>query len=84
MIKCTVEEDSMGHLTVSFENGKSIYLQGDVDRANFIVQCGLFKAPDDWDGCPTSLDGDWWDVDTESITECLEDYERIAEDPNFQ
>lgn len=79
MIKCTVEENSMGHLTVSFENGQSIYLQSDTDRANFIVQAGLVKAPDDWDGCPLELDYGWWNADTESITECMEDYERIAE-----
>ena len=79
MIKCTIEENSMGHLTVSFENGKSIYLQGESDRGQFAVQHGLVKAPDDWDGCPTKLPDGWWDVDFEGITECMEDYERIAE-----
>ena len=79
MIKCTAEENSMGHLTVTFENGKSIYLQGDSDRAQFAVQHGLVKAPVNWDGDCTKLDDSWWDADFESITECLEDYERIAE-----
>ena len=79
MIKCTVEENRMGHLTISFENGKSIYLQSDIDIANFVVNCGMVKAPDDWDGLPTSLSDNWWETDFEDITECLEDYERMAE-----
>jgi len=79
MIKCSVEENNMGHLTVTFENGKSIYLQSDYDRAAFAVQCGLVVAPDDWDGLPSNLPDEWWEVDFEDITECLEDYETIAE-----
>ncbi len=79
MIKCTVEENRMGHLTVSFDNGKSIYLQDDVDRASFAVQHGLVEAPEDWDGLTSKLPDGWWESDFESITECMEYYERIAE-----
>jgi len=79
MIKCTVEEDRSGFLTITFENGKDIFLQGESDRAHFAVQHGLVEAPDDWDGDCTKLSDDWADADFESITECLDDYERIAE-----
>ena len=79
MVKCTVDEDRMGFLTITFENGKDIFLQGDSDRAQFAVQHGLVVAPDEWDGDCTKLPDEWWEADYESITECLEDYKRIAE-----
>jgi hypothetical protein len=79
MINCEVSENRMGHLTVSF-NGKSLYLQTDYDRAAFVVACGAVKAPDNWDGQPSSLPDKWWETDFESvIDECPEEYEEQAE-----
>lgn len=69
----------MGHLTVTLKNGKSIYLQSDFSKASFAVDCGLVKAPDDWNGLPSNLPENWYEVDFESIKECLDEYYDIAE-----
>ena len=79
MVKCTVEQNRMGHLTVTFENGKSLYLQSDYDVASFGVNCGFLPAPNDWDGQPSSLPEEWSCEDFDSIEECPEEYEEIAE-----
>ena len=79
MINCTVEENRMGHLTVTFENGKSIYLQEEQRRAEFGVSCGLVKAPDNWDGQSSNLPDSWWEKDFESITKCPSYYILSAE-----
>ena len=78
MIKCEVYQNRMGHLTVTFSDGKSFYLQSDYDRAAFAVDCGLATAPDNWDGCSSSLPGNWFDVAFDSITQCPDDYEQVA------
>ena len=79
MISCTVEENRMGHLTVSFDNGKSLYIQTDYGRAAFGVSCGVVNTPGDWDGQPSNLSGNWWDIDWGYITSCSEEYEEQAE-----
>lgn len=79
MIKCIVEENKMGHLTVTFENGKSIYLQSDYERAQFGVVCGIIEADNNWSGVPHHLEDGWWDKDFESITECPDYYINSAE-----
>lgn len=78
MIKCTVVQDKMGNFTV-FIGNKDFYLQTDYSKSAFAVDCGLVKAPDDWDGLPSKLPDDWYDVDFESITECPYDYYDSAE-----
>lgn len=78
-INCTVKIDKMGYLTITFENGKSIYLQSDYERAQFGVACGIIKAPENWSGVPHHLIGDWWVEDFESITECPDYYINSAE-----
>jgi hypothetical protein len=79
MITCTVTENSMGHLTVDFGDGKSLYLQSDYDRVSFGVDCGLIPAPMNWDGCPSTLMVDWCDFELEEITECPEEYYDAAD-----
>jgi hypothetical protein len=75
MISCTVKENRMGHLTVTFDNGKSIYLQSDYERAQFGVDCLRIPAPKEWDGQPSNLPENWWEIDWEDITQCPEYYE---------
>jgi hypothetical protein len=79
MISCAVVENRMGHLTVNFDDGKSLYLQTDYDRAAFGFSCGVVKAPESWDGQPSNLSGNWWEIDWEDITSCPEEYENQAE-----
>jgi hypothetical protein len=79
MITCKVIENRMGHLTVTFPNGKSLYLQTDYDRAAFGVNCGAIKAPEDWDGQPSDLSENWWEIDWDGITSCPKGYEEQAE-----
>lgn len=79
MISCKVVENRMGHLTVSFDNGKSLYLQTDYDRAAFGVACGVVKASENWDGQPDGLPENWWEIDWDDITNCPEGYEEQAE-----
>jgi len=81
LTNCRVEQDKMGNLTVTFDSGKELFLQGDVDKANFAVDCDLIKAPHDWDGLPSNLPDVWWDADFESIEKCLEEYEDMAQLP---
>jgi len=78
-INCTVDEDRMGNLTVKFEDGTSIYIQSDWEKAEFGVDCGIIKAPDDWDGQPDKLPDEWWEKDFDSITECSDYYKNSAE-----
>ena len=79
MISCKVSGNRIGHLTVTFDNGKSLYLQTDYDRAAFGIACGAIKAPANWDGQPSNLPDKWWVVDWEDITSCSEEYEEQAE-----
>ena len=79
MIGCTVTEDRMGHLVVDLEDGSDVYLQSDYDRAKFAVDCGLIKAPDNWDGSPDNLPENWHEADFTSITFCPDYYLDIAE-----
>lgn len=79
MISCTVEENKMGHLIVTFPSGKTLYLQVDYDIAAFAVACGLVKAAPDWNGMPSNLGNDWDDCYFEDIHECPEEYEENAE-----
>ena len=79
MVKCTVDENKMGHLTVVFSDNKSIYLQSDYDRSAFLVACGVVVAPDNWDGQPENLPSEWWEVDAEDVTECPDDYYEMRE-----
>lgn len=79
MIKCEVSEDKIGPLTITFDSGRSIYLQTDYERAQFGVDCGLIKAPENWDGQPDNLPDRWWVEDFESITECPEHYQNNEE-----
>jgi len=66
-IPCTVEWYHSAFL-VTFEDGTDILLQSDWEQAAFVVDCGLIVAPDNWDGCPSTLP-DWADCDpTEIIT----------------
>jgi len=78
-IKCTVEEDRFGNLTVTFDDNTNIYLQTDYQKAQFGVDCGLFSAPDNWDGCPSNLFDGWWEYDMEEITSCPDHYKNSAE-----
>lgn len=63
MIRCTVKQNQMGHLTVTFDDhpGLSLYLQIDTDIAAFIDHCG---ATDD--------------SDPEDITRCPDEYLGVA------
>ena len=79
MISCNVLENRMGYLTVTFPSGKTLYLQSDYDRAAFGVNCGAIKAPDNWNGIPGHLLGNWWEIDWEDIISCPEEYEEHAE-----
>ena len=79
MISCRVVENRLGHLTVTFPNGKSLYLQTDYDRAAFGVACGVVKAPENWDGQPSHLPENWWEIHWDNITNCSEEYEEQAE-----
>jgi hypothetical protein len=78
-IKCEVEQDRTGHLTVTFEDGKDIYLQSDYEIAQFAVDCGEVQTPDDWDGQPDNLPESWWEIEWEDITECPDYYKNNAE-----
>ena len=78
MVNCTVVENKMGHITVTFPSGKSLYLQADDDIAAFAVASGLIKAAPDWDGLPSNLGIEWDDCYLEDIHECPEEYEDNA------
>jgi hypothetical protein len=80
MINCIVTENKMGHLTVVFLSGKSLYIQSDYDKAAFSVDCEVIKAPENWDGQPSNLPDDWWNIEWEDITKCPDYYETNAPD----
>jgi len=40
MIKCEVNQNKMGHLTVTFTDGKDLYIQGEADIIAFVSNCG--------------------------------------------
>jgi len=77
MTECIVEYQKCAYIVI-FPDGSSILLQTDYDQAAFAVSCGLIKAPDDWDGCPSKLK-EWGDVDLEDISECPDAYLEVAE-----
>ena len=66
MIKCEVDQNKMGHLTVTFPGTfptKDLYIQGEADIIAFVSNCG-------------------GDIENpEDITECLDDYYDVAELP---
>jgi len=78
MLNCTVIENKMGHLTVTFDDNRDIYLQSDYERCQFGVACGAIKAPRGWYGVPNHLIR-WWEEDFEAITQCPEYYIHSAE-----
>lgn len=73
MEKCKVVDLGYGYKVI-FEDGKTLLLQSDYDYIAFAVDCGQIPAPNDWDGCPSSLDVDLLDYDLTDITECPEEY----------
>ena len=82
MVPCSVDIELCAYI-VTFDGvfgrpGKTILLQSDYDQAAFAVNCGLLKPPDDWDGCPSTLDG-WEDADLTDIDKCPEEYLDVAE-----
>ena len=79
MARCTVIENKIGHLTISFSDGTDFYLQTDYDIATFAFNCGLLKAPDNWTGTPSELPDKWWEIDLESIAQCPVYYKAFAE-----
>ncbi len=79
MINCTVETNRLGHLTVTFDDKRTIYLQSENERAQFGVACGIIEAPTDWIGVSYHLTAGWWEKDFESITECPDYYINSAE-----
>ncbi len=79
MINCTVEENKMGHLTVTFADFRTIYLQSWNERAQFGVACGIIKAPENWSGVSHHLPDEWWEKDFEAITQCPDYYINSAE-----
>jgi hypothetical protein len=59
MITCTVEQNRMGHLTVTFTDGKDLYIQGEADIIAFVSNCGgNIEDPEDITQCPD----DYYDV----------------------
>jgi hypothetical protein len=40
MIKCEVDQNRMGHLTVTFPDGRNLYIQGEADIIAFVSNCG--------------------------------------------
>ena len=74
MVNCTVTENRMGHLTVVFLSGKSLYLQTDYDRASFGVNCGAIEEPDNWDGQPSNLPDNWYEIEWEDIQQVPDEY----------
>ena len=78
MVNCKVEENRLGHLTVTFEDNSSVYLQSDWNRAQFTVDCLLVSPPDDWDGIPSKLPDKWWEQDYEDITKCPYQWHELA------
>ena len=79
MINCTVETNRLGHLTVTFDDKRTIYLQSENERAQFGVACGLIEAPDNWSGVSYHLPDGWWNEDFEAITQCPDYYINSAE-----
>lgn len=78
-MKCLVEEDRMGHLTVTFADTTSIYLQSEYEIAQFGVTCGIIEAPENWSGVPHHLSDNWREADFEDITSCPDYYKNSAE-----
>lgn len=81
MINCKVEQDKLGNLTVTFEDGLDMYFQDELSKANLGIDAGLIIAPEGWAGLIDDLPDKWWDVDFESITECDDDLYTIASVP---
>lgn len=77
MIPCTVENHHSA-LLVTFEDGSDMVLQSDYDQVAFCVDCGLIKAPSDWDGRPSTVP-EWVDCDPTDITECPDHYKEQAD-----
>ncbi len=74
MVRCEVEEDRIGNISVFIEGhkGKSLFFQSDYDQASFACNCGLIETSD-----PELLEG----VDLEEITQCPDDYiDQLEED----
>jgi hypothetical protein len=78
MVSCTVETH-FGAWVVAFDNGISLLLQTDYDKAAFAVSCGAIQAPADWDGLPSKLGTAWASFDPSIIDCCPDDYLDVAE-----
>ena len=79
MIKCRVQEELAGCYLIEFEDGKTLFLQDDVDVICFGVASGLIPAPIDWNKNIDDIKVDYSDYDLEEIEECPDDYYSIAE-----
>lgn len=77
MIACTVESQKVGYL-VRFEDGMDLLLQFDWDYAQFAVDCGAVKAPENWDGRPSKLGKALETCDFEDIVKCPDEYHAQA------
>ena len=75
----TVTEDKMGNITITYGDGRTVYLQTDFEKANFGVNCGMIKAPRNWNGIASELPDNWWEIDWESIRKIPEYYRDFAE-----
>lgn len=58
---------------VTFADGSTLLLQTDYDQAAFAVDSGALKAPESWDGRPSTLPG-FVDLDVSEIDQCSEEY----------
>ena len=77
-IPCKVMKQK-GAWLVTFENNKKILLQNDYDQALFAVDSGYSKAPVDWDGTPSGLGAEFYDLDCEIIEHCPDNYLSLSE-----
>ena len=70
-MRCRVYEHRHGALTVRFYDrpGVELYLDGDVDQAEFAFSCGLLKKPS-----PSKLDN----VDWDDAKECGDEWLDVA------
>lgn len=75
----TVEEDRRGDITITYSDGKTVFLQTDYGKAQFAVDCGAVKAPENWDGCPSKLPDNWWEIEWDEITQIPGEYRELAE-----
>jgi hypothetical protein len=59
------EYNRFGHVTLTWPDGKDLYMQGEDDVNEFLRGIGLDPAevnPGDWDYIPETVEGDYYEI----------------------